>query len=90
MALGTSSRRALWLVFGQGVRLAAAGIVCGSMAALGLTRTMRNLLFEVRPLDPPTFFGAALTLGAFAALGRHLPARRATRVDPLAALRQYC
>jgi len=89
MALGTSSRCALWLVFGQSVR-SAAGIVCGSMAALGLTRTMRNLLFEVRPLDPPTFFGAELTLGAFAALGCYLPARRATRVDPLAALRQYC
>jgi putative ABC transport system permease protein len=90
MALGASPGAALWLVFRQGVRLTVAGILAGSVAALGLTRMMRGLLFEVRPLDPTAFLGAAVTLAGFAALACYVPARRATRVDPLIALRQDC
>jgi predicted permease len=87
IALGASPGVALGLVFGQGLRLTVAGIALGSLAAAGLTRLMRNLLFEVRPLDPVAFFAAAITLAAFALFACYLPARRATRVDPLVALR---
>ena len=88
MALGASPRVALWLVLAQGIRLTAVGIVAGSIVVIGLTRMMRNLLFEVRPLDPIAFLGAVIALAGFAALACYVPARRATRVDPLVALRQ--
>jgi ABC-type antimicrobial peptide transport system permease subunit len=90
MALGASPSVALWLVFQQGIRLVAAGIAAGSLVAVGLTQLMRKLLFEVRPLDPAAFVGAAIALAGFAALACYVPARRATRVDPLVALRQDC
>ncbi|HEV3200474.1 MAG TPA: ABC transporter permease [Bryobacteraceae bacterium] len=90
MALGASPAAASWLVFQQGILLTGAGIAAGSLAAVGLTRLMRKMLFEVRPLDPVSFLAAAIALGAFAALACYLPARRATRVDPLVALRQDC
>jgi predicted permease len=88
MALGASPFEALIMVFRDGMRLAVIGIAAGSLAAAGLTQLMRKLLFEVRPLDPAAFGLAALTLAAFAALACYFPARRATRVDPLVALRQ--
>ncbi len=88
MALGASPAEALRLVFRQGIVLTAAGIGAGSLAAGVLTRLMRQMLFEVRPLDPLSFAAAAVALGAFAALACYVPARRATRVDPLVALRQ--
>jgi predicted permease len=87
MALGASPRTVLRMVFGAGLRLMAVGIGLGSMAALGLTWLMRSMLFEVRPLDPLAFAAAAAVLAAFAMLACYLPARRATRVDPLIALR---
>jgi len=90
MALGASPGAALWLVFEQGVRLTAEGIAAGTIVAVALTRMMRNLLFEVRPLEPIAFLRAAITLAGFAALACFIPARRATRVDPLVALRQEC
>jgi predicted permease len=88
MALGASPAAALSLVFRYGLRLTLAGIAAGAAAAVALTRLMEKLLFEVRPLDPPAFAVAAITLVAFALLACYLPARRATRVDPLTALRQ--
>ncbi len=87
MALGASPAGALGLVFAQGFRLTAIGIALGSLAAAGLTRLMRNLLFEVKPLDPVAFVVAAVMLAAFALFACYLPARRATQVDPLIALR---
>jgi len=87
MALGASVGAAVQMVFGHGLRLVAVGVGAGSLAAAGLTWLMRTILFEVRPLDPVAFVLAALTLGAFALLACYLPARRATRVDPLLALR---
>jgi putative ABC transport system permease protein len=87
MALGASPRTVLRMVFRAGLRLLAVGIGLGSMAALGLTWLMRSMLFEVRPLDPLAFAAAAAVLAAFAMLACYLPARRATRVDPLIALR---
>ncbi|MBZ5624091.1 MAG: ABC transporter permease, partial [Acidobacteriia bacterium] len=88
MALGASPGAALRLVFQQGIRLTVAGIAAGSLAAMGLTQLMRKMLFEVRPLDPVAFAAAAVTLAGFAALACYVPARRATRVDPVVALRQ--
>jgi predicted permease len=87
MALGSSPEEALALVFGDGMKLAALGIAIGILGAAGLTHLMRKLLFEVQPLDPLAFAGAAAALAAFAALACYLPARRAVRVDPLVALR---
>jgi predicted permease len=87
MALGASPAAALALVFRQGVVLIGIGIVIGAVVAAALSRFMERLLFGVRPLDPVSFAAAAAALAAFAALACYIPARRATRVDPLVALR---
>jgi predicted permease len=87
MALGSSPGEAMALVFRDGMKLAAIGIAIGTVGAAGLTQLMRKLLFEVQPLDPVAFAGAAAALAGFAALACYVPARRATRVDPLVALR---
>ncbi len=87
MALGASPGAALALVFREGAVLVGAGILLGAVGALGLTRLMTRLLFGVRPLDPLSFAGAAAALALFAAVACYIPARRATRVDPLVALR---
>ncbi len=87
MALGASPREALLLVFGDGMRLAAIGIAAGAIAAAGLTRLMQGVLFEVQALDPLAFAGAALVLAAVGALACYVPARSATRVDPVNTLR---
>jgi ABC-type antimicrobial peptide transport system permease subunit len=63
------------------------GLASGLALAPGLTRYLQGLLFEVSPFDPMTFFTVALTLAAIAALASYLPVRRATRVDPVVALR---
>jgi predicted permease len=88
MALGSSPSEAVAMVFRDGMKLALLGAAIGIAAAAGLTQLLRKLLFEVQPLDPLSFASAALTLLVFAALACYLPARRATRVDPLIALRQ--
>jgi predicted permease len=87
MALGSSPGEAMALVFRDGMKLAGLGIAIGTAGAAGLTQLMRKLLFEVQPLDPVAFAGAAALLAGFAALACYIPARRATRVDPLVALR---
>lgn len=87
VALGASPGAVLHLVFGEGFRLMAIGIGFGSAAAAGMAWLMRTLLFEVRPLDPVAFLAAAVTLGVFALVACYVPARRATRVDPMIALR---
>jgi predicted permease len=87
LALGAPARRVLALVVGQGLRLAAAGVVLGLVAAAATTRLMRALLYEVSPTDPLTFAALALGLLAVSALASYLPARRATRIDPMTALR---
>jgi putative ABC transport system permease protein len=87
MALGARGRDVLWMVVRQGMVLAGIGVGAGVVAALGLTRVMGSLLYGVSAADPPTFAGVAVLLGAVALLACLLPALRATRVDPIRALR---
>jgi ABC-type antimicrobial peptide transport system permease subunit len=87
MALGAGARDILRLVLSRGLRLTIVGIVIGGVAALLLTRLMGNLLYKVSPRDPVAFGLALITLLAVALLACFLPARRATRVDPVQALR---
>jgi putative ABC transport system permease protein len=87
MTIGADARSVLWLVLGQGMRLAAVGLVLGWAGALGLGRLMSTLLHGVEPYDPPTFLLAPLVLFVAALVASYLPARRASRVDPVLALR---
>jgi putative ABC transport system permease protein len=87
MALGASAQRVTWLVLGQGMLPVAIGVALGIGGALLLTRFMRTLLFGVTPTDPITFAAVAALLGSTAAAASYLPARRATRVDPVKVLR---
>jgi len=87
LALGAQRGHILGLVLGQGARLAVIGLVLGSLAAAGLGGALRSLLFATSPLDPLTFLGVALVLGAVSLVACYIPARRAMRVDPLVALR---
>jgi putative ABC transport system permease protein len=87
MALGASQNNVLGMILNQGLRLALAGILIGGFAAAALTRLMHSVLFEVAPLDSVVFAAAAFTLGAVALVACLAPALRATRVDPLVALR---
>jgi putative ABC transport system permease protein len=87
MALGASPQAALALVFRDGAVLVGGGILLGAAGAAALSRLMTRLLFGVPPLDPLAFLGAAVSLGLFGALACFVPARRASKVDPLVALR---
>ena len=87
MALGASRRDVVGMVLGQGLRLAAAGVVSGVIGALLITRAIAALLFNVSPRDPWTLAALSATLTAVALLACYIPARRATRVDPIRALR---
>jgi len=87
MALGAERGRVLRLFLLQGVRTAAAGTVVGLSGAFLLSKWMSALLFQVTPTDPATFAGVAVLLLVVAAIACYIPARRAARMDPLAALR---
>ena len=87
MALGAGARDILRLVLSRGLRLTIAGIAIGAVAALLLTRSMSNLLYKVSPRDPIAFGLALIILLAVALIACFLPARRATRIDPVRALR---
>jgi putative ABC transport system permease protein len=87
MALGARPANVVVLVVGQGMRPVILGLACGLLAALALSRLLTKILFGVSPHDPRTLAVVALVLTAVALLASYLPARRATRVDPLTALR---
>jgi putative ABC transport system permease protein len=87
MSLGAARGNILRLVLGEGVRIAALGVLIGIAASLAITRLISSLLFGISATDPVTFIGVAILLSAIAILASYIPARRATRVDPLVALR---
>jgi putative ABC transport system permease protein len=87
LALGATRGDVVRMVVGHGMRLACIGAVIGLAASLGLAQSMRALLSDLSPHDPATYVGMVIVIAAVALLASYLPARRATRVDPLQALR---
>src|SRR5262249_38275913 len=87
MALGAQRRDVLKLILMQGARSALLGVVIGLGMAFALTRWMETLLFDVRPTDPLTFTVIAVVLALVALFACYLPARRATKVNPMVSLR---
>ena len=87
MALGALTHNVVWLVMREVLWLVGIGVVIGLPAALALTRLLSSQLYDIQPNDPVTLVGATLLIAAVAALSGYLPARRATRVDPVSAIR---
>jgi ABC-type antimicrobial peptide transport system permease subunit len=87
MALGARTVEVLKLIVGQGLRLVFAGLAIGLLAAFAATRVMKSLLYGVSATDPLTFVAITFALIVVALLACYIPARRATKVDPLVALR---
>jgi putative ABC transport system permease protein len=88
VALGASGRNILGIVLGQGLRIALIGVAAGLAGAFGLTRLITSWIYGVRATDPLTFGAVAVLLSGVALFACYIPARRAMRVDPIAALRQ--
>jgi ABC-type antimicrobial peptide transport system permease subunit len=87
VALGAGTRETVGIVMGRGLRLTVSGVVLGLAAAFALSRFLEHLLFGVTPTDPLTFASVALLLLFVAIVACYLPARRASRIDPMVALR---
>jgi putative ABC transport system permease protein len=87
VALGATPREIIAMVLAHGMTLAATGVAAGIVLGFGLGRFVRAMLYDVSAADPLTFSGVPLALLVVAALACYLPARRATRIDPLVALR---
>jgi ABC-type antimicrobial peptide transport system permease subunit len=88
VALGATPRSVLALIVGQGMRPIMVGIAIGLAGAVGLSHFVSSLLFNVKPVDPLTYGAVALLVAVAALLSCYVPALRALRVDPVAALRQ--
>jgi putative ABC transport system permease protein len=88
MALGASPGSVLWLVLGQGLMVVGIGFALGLPVAVVVTRLFTNILFQVQPSDPGVYLAVAALLGVVALLASYVPARRATKIDPLAAIRE--
>jgi ABC-type antimicrobial peptide transport system permease subunit len=87
MALGARQGDVLRMVLGRGIRLGALGAAVGLVAAFAVAQVMSSRLYGVKPLDPLTYAASTAVVLAVALLASYLPARRATQVDPMAALR---
>jgi putative ABC transport system permease protein len=87
MALGAATRDVMRDVLGYTFTLTAVGVAVGATGAVAATRVLANLLFEVKPADPMVLLAVAVLLASVAALAGWIPARRATRIDPVIALR---
>jgi putative ABC transport system permease protein len=87
LAVGAQPRNVLRLMLGEGLRMASIGVAVGLAGALVLTRLLSSALFGVKPTDPLTLIAVCALLAAVALLATYVPARRATRVDPMIALR---
>ena len=87
MALGAQPAQVLWLVLRQGFKVLVMGLASGLVGAIAVTDLMERLLFQVKPIDLATFVSVAVVLSGVALLACYLPARRAARVEPMAALR---
>jgi putative ABC transport system permease protein len=86
MALGSTPEAIFRLVLGEGLRLTVIGVLVGVAASIAATRYLSSLLFQIRSTDPLTMAAVAVLLLAAAAVACYLPARRATRVDPMIAV----
>jgi ABC-type antimicrobial peptide transport system permease subunit len=86
-ALGAARRDLMTLVIGYGMRLTLTGVIVGLAASVAATRLMTTLLYAIDPADGPTLVGVSVLLVVVSAMACYLPARRATRVDPVTALR---
>jgi len=87
-ALGANRTAVLKMMVGQGVMLATAGAALGLAGALGATRFLETMLFEVKPLDPAVYLAVVLLLGIVTVVASYLPARRATLLNPVELLKQ--
>ena len=87
MALGAEAKTVRWMFVWQGARVALLGVVVGALAAVGLTTYIQTLLFGVERLDVAAFAGMSAVMLVVALLASYIPARRASRVDPVVALR---
>jgi ABC-type antimicrobial peptide transport system permease subunit len=88
IALGASTRNVLWLMIGRGLKLTAIGLATGVLGAFASTRLVSGMLFQVTPHDVATYASVVAALALLSLLATYLPARRATRIDPLLVLRQ--
>jgi ABC-type antimicrobial peptide transport system permease subunit len=88
MALGAQRLDILRMALGEGMRIVVFGLALGLLGAAIVTRFFRSMLFDVAPADPVTYFSVSAILAGVALFACYIPARRATRVDPLAALRE--
>ncbi len=88
MALGAGARSVLWLMLSRGLKITAIGLTAGVLGAIASTRLVSGMLFQVQPHDVVTYAAVVGALGLLSLLATYLPARRATRIDPLLALRQ--
>jgi ABC-type antimicrobial peptide transport system permease subunit len=87
VALGASRREILHLVLGEGMKFTCIGLAIGLFATFALTRYLGSMLFGIRRFDPVTLVAMSLVIITVSLLAAYIPARRATRVDPMAALR---
>jgi len=87
MAIGAERRNVIWLIMRESIWLTLVGVAIGVMAALATSNLLTKLLYGLKPNDPLTITAAALFLIVIAVLAAYLPGRRASRIDPLQALR---